>query len=812
MGLTVKHTPRRFALSALAALITLYIAVYFLQAPRLGPHYDFLAELRPRLKSARLLEKPAPQDTHDGGTGGASSDQAVAPSDQAVAREILLIESGSGTENLIAAQTVFALIMTLVEMDAASLLVETPVLGVSSGRALGEAELVYRFDDEFNIVEANIKNLFDGIRLGSIAPRDAARYVDDVIRLTEQGKNRLLSAAVQGDEEQAARLESASAVLGAVYMPGDLLVDVIRPGSGAPSPLNRLYVPVYSRPPPDADGKIRRIAPVLSVPDGQEYEYAAYSALKKRYSTSKIQVTDDGFLLEFGPETGNDEAGGQTFVLDGNAALLFAPAPGEGAFRKIELSLFLEYTEADRMLYRLLDEAPALARYADISVENYPPFLYEQALRLRETLLENPEAELKERWKYLRAAYYDSLDKFFDEAGGAGAKIISSFGDLEEQENLDDSGRARLASLRDEQLEMFNTAKELYKDLAVQREKLSEQLNASFCILGPVSRDTELSAMFANSIITGNYTIPANIKQTLFSSIVIVLSLLFAVCRTGPALSFCFSVLMTALAVAGFSCSFILSGLWIDPLIPGLSLAAGSLVSSLYAVSIKNRNEIYLRCVYGAIVPETYLKNIARSGGLINEKETIRKAAVVFVRCPGLTALENGTDPQKSAAALKRFRNETGAAFIKAGAVIAGCEGETLCAVFGSPLEHLSVSGSRKQRNAEPEKNAVIRAVGVVNSLTASRSAVDELYIGIDYGDCVFSYTRLAGYTATGSAVFRSRLLSTLARNSKTGALISKNAGDRIDPGLLARLPQAAVPDGTAAELYYQLAGPVVSS
>jgi class 3 adenylate cyclase len=784
----------RFAASAFAAFVTLYLALHFLQAPRLGPHYDFLAKLRPYLKTGRPVEKD--QDASD------EVSQSI-PGDQAAAREILLIESGSETENLIAASTVFALIMTLVEMDAASLLVETPVLGVSSGRTLGEAELVYRFDDEFSIVESNIKNLFDGIRLGSVTPRDAARYVDDVIRLTEQGKNRLLSATVQGDEEQAAQLESASAVLGSVYMPGDLLVDVIR--SGAPSPINRLYVPVYSRPPPDPDGKVRRIAPVLSTGDGQEYEYAAYSALKKRYSKAELRTTEDGFTLEFGPKDPNDEGGGQTFVLDSGAALIFGLPPGGGeAFRKIELSLFLEYTETERILYRLLDEAPTLARYADISIENYPPFLYEQARQLRETLLENPDAELKERWKYLRASYYDSLDKFFDETGGAGTKIASSFRELEEQENLDDAGRVRLAVLLNEQLEMFNTANELYRDLADRREKLKAELNSSFCILGPVSREAELSAMFANSIISGNYTTPANIKQTLFSSIVIILFLLFALCRMGPVLSLCFSVSVTALTLAGFSYSFILSGLWIDPLIPGVSLAAGAFVSSLYAVSMKKHAEIRLRCVCGAIAPELYLKSIARSGGLIDGKETRCKAAIVHLRCPGLAALENGGDPQKSAAALKQFRKELSAALIKAGAVITGCEGETLSAAFGSPLERLAANRFKKRRNTDPE-NVVMKAVGMVNSLPVSNSSAAALHIGIDYGECVFSFTPVAGYTATGSAVFRSRLLSTLAQNSNVRALISKTAGDEIDAGLLVRAPETAAPDGTAAELYYQL-------
>ncbi|MDR2444406.1 MAG: hypothetical protein LBD44_00520 [Spirochaetaceae bacterium] len=799
MVLTGKNAPRRFAASVFAAFVTLYLAIHFLRVPRLGPHYDFLAEIRPRFEPTRLFEKGRRQVTEDSASHSG-------PGKQAVAREILLIESGGETENLIAASTAFALIMTLAEMDAASLLLETPVLGVSSGRSLGEAELVYRFDEEFNMIESNIKNLFDGIRLGSVTPHDAARYVDDVVRLTEQGKNRLLSATAQGDEEQAAQLEGASAVLGSVFIPGDLLVDVIRPGSGAPPPLNRLYVPVYSRPPPDSDGKIRRIAPVLSVGGGQEYEYAAYSALKKRYPKSEIKVTDDGFVLELGTEDLNGGGDGQTFVLDGNASLLFSvPSGGGQAFRKIELSLFLEYAETDRTLYQLLDEAPTLARYADISIENYPPFLYEQALRLRETLLENPLAELKNRWKYSCASYYDSLDKFFDGTDGAGAKITSSFRSLEEEENLDEQGRARLAALLDEQLEMFNTARELYMELAAQREKLKAELNGSFCILGPLSHDTELSAMFANSIITGNYTIPANIKQTLFSSIVVVMFLLLAVCRMGPVLSFCFSVLMTALTVAGFSFSFIVSGLWIDPLIPGIPLAVGALVSSLYAVSIKKRAEIQLRCAYGAIAPESYLKNMARSGGVLDGKERNCKAVIVSVRCPDLAALENGNDPQKSAAVLKQFRNKVSAALIKAGAVITGCENETLSAAFDSPLERLAVNKFKKRRNTEAEKNAVARAVKAVNALPASHPSA-ALYVGIDYGECVFSYTPLAGYTATGSAVFRSRLLSTLAQNSKTSALISKAASERLDSSLLVRAPQTAAPDGTSTELYYQLA------
>jgi hypothetical protein len=776
-------------------------------AQRLGPHYDVLMRLGPDLKPARLLDRFIPSRGKKNET----------PDDSQIYPGILLIETedGGSGENVISSSAVFDMLMVLAEMDADSLLIETPVLGVSGGHSsLGEAELVYRFDKEFNLVESNIKNLFDGIRLGSIAPVDAARYVDDVIKLTEQGKNRLLSAAVQNDEEQAEQLENAILVFGAVYIPGDLLVDVIRTDD-APPPLNRAHFPEYFRPPPDKDGKIRRIAPILSASQNAEYEYAAYSALKNKFAGAEVRTTDGGFVLALTEKALGGVSQEKIFVLDRNASLLFdIPPDGAASFRKIGLAVFLEYAETEKMLYRLLAEAPTLARYADISVENYPPFLYEQALLLRTELLENPGAELLERWKNLRSAYYDSLDSFFDGDNGAGNKIVSSFNELSEQENLDDAGRKRLDSLRDEQLEMFNTARDLYADISGLRKNLESELSASFCILGPASLNTDLSAMFANSIMTGKYIIPANIKQILYCSLSVVLFLLFLMCGMSPAASFCFCILMTALTLAGFSYSFILSGLWIDPIIPGSALAVGAFFSSLYALSKKKESVARLRCAYEGIVSESRLKkmlaDLSLAADTVSEKKTAVKAAVVAVSRPDLAAAENGGDAQKSASSLQQFRDDVCTVFTSAGAVICGCEGDTVSAVFGSPLEIFDFGGKRvRKKKVKTEKTPVKRAVEAVNLLFETLNDAGMLYAGIDYGECVFYYAPLTRYTASGSPVLRSRLLVTLAYRVKTNVFISKTAGEQVDPAVLRGVtPAGASGDSTETsinELYYQL-------
>jgi hypothetical protein len=778
MGLknTTKNRGPRLAVSVLAAFAALYAAMRFLAAPALGPHYDYLLKLRSR--PWRIAARSAPAE--------------------AAAPEILLIETGEGA---LAASTVFLLVMTLAETGAAALLIETPVLGVSGGRALSEPETIYRFDEEFNIIESNIKNLFDGIKLGAIAPSDAASYVNDVIKFTEQGKVRLLSAVMQGGERQAEQLENAAAAFGAVYIPDDLLVDVIRPENTAPPTIDSPRFPAYSRPQPDRDGKIRRIPVILNAAKGREYEYAAYSAIKKNYAGAEISPSDGRFILTLKNKTAANDSDPQTFVLDENAALLFGmPAGGMDAFRKIPLALFLEYAEADRMLYRLLALSPELAQYADVSPENYPPFPYEQSVLERDTLLENPETESLGRWKRLRALYYDSLDRFFDKKDGADGKIISAFDSLNEQENLDAPGEERLAALRNEQLAMYYTARDLYMEFSSLRRELGGASNASFCILGPASDGTKLSAMFANSILTGNYTEPADVRLILAVSVAVILGFLFPASGMGVLLSLCFAVLATAACVAGFSCSFIASGLWIDPFIPASGVAAGSAVAFLYALTTEKRAAARLRRLCGPSVPQAYLKKAIRFGAVNPEEETVAKAAIAAVRCPELSMPENNSDLKKSAATLRRFRNEACAAFLKAGAVIVSRDGDVVSAAFGSPFDTIA-DGKSQEPAAKSEWDIVARTVRTVTALFKTASDTGKLYAGIDLGECLFVSAPVTGYTVSGGAVFRARVLSTLAYRCKTDALISKSASEFADRSLLRNTPPLPMPDAaTTAE------------
>ena len=153
-----KNTPKttffRFLSSFLPAAAAAALLCVLLDGPRLGPHYDFLLRRRP-----------------------------VAP----VSQEILIIGSSVSVQQLgddiLEPEAAASLLYTMAELGAQTLIIQVPILGLSTGGTQGEAEIIYRFDEEFSILSRNIRNLFDAIRTGSVAPTESARYVGELVEL-----------------------------------------------------------------------------------------------------------------------------------------------------------------------------------------------------------------------------------------------------------------------------------------------------------------------------------------------------------------------------------------------------------------------------------------------------------------------------------------------------------------------------------------------------------------------------------------------------------------------------------------------------
>jgi class 3 adenylate cyclase len=730
---------------------------YLLAGPKLGPHYDLLMEPRKR---------PAPVP------------------------ELLIVDSG----NLMEAGAAAEMFLTLIEMDAASLVIQTPILGFSGEKAGSEEEIRSWFEDEFSLLERNIRNLFEAIRVGSVAPAEARRYVDELVGLTDQGKERLTAALIRQGGAGTARLEQTAAAFGRIYQAGDL-----RLPPGIPIPAGNLS---YSRPRRDWDGRIRRIAPAGPP------EHVIYTALKDRFAEALVWTAGEApFLITTGLE------GGETRIpLDSQGRLLFEPPGGDEEFRRIPLEFFTRYEEQGQTLQRLLREADKLGIYGGLAPERSPLHIFEYALVQREEFLRSlgspsdlPPAEWKARWLQAREDYFTVLEEFL-------------YGSAEE----DLAGRA-------EQIEAlgaaFNGLREAYTELRTLRDALSWALSSSLVILGPREEpaapaeegrasaavlripggreysDSELSFILADNLLLGRGTRPADRLDTLLWPLLAAGLELLILIRLRPLFSLGMGLVFSLAGAAGFSCSFIFSGLWIDPLIPLGASLAGTLTVFILSLLAVNRGALRFRLAYGPYTGKPFLKQLIKAGRPAPGERLSVQAAIIAVRQAGLLAGEDRGGPSQGARRAAAFREDVRAHFTKAGGVILGCEGDLVLACFGSPLERIG-AGPGRDPYLRYSRSPALRAAEFVTDLAVLK---DQWQFGIDLGECSFGYQRISGYNGYGRPVVRARILSSLAARYRARVLVSESVYTHIRDIPVRKLSILKELDGTGGEAFYEM-------
>jgi len=759
--------------SFLPAAVVAALLCLILDGPRLGRLYDFLLMLR--------LAQP-------------------------ISGELLIIDSSMPEwepgDDILEPRTAASLLYTMTELGARTLIIQVPVLGLSAGGAAGEEEIISRFDEEFSVLGRNIRNLFDAIRTGSIAPMESARYVGELVELSEMGKERLVSALVHGDEEGLFNMERAVALFGHVRQAGDYQARLIRSGEGGRSGV-LAESGEYSRAPPDPDGVIRRLAPVVTVAnpaEGRErtLEHIIYAALKTRYENAGIELTGSGPVLAL---MGGPDGKNRIIPLDRYGSILFGLSQKRANFRRIAISDFLAYDEADRSLRQFLLEADALGIFRGIQGEKHPGILYEYAFSLREEpdeSFQNGNEEKRIAWIEARNRYFASLDDFIN--GPAEVRLVEAY---ELQIAAEPANAANIIEMRNSLIRTFASLRTQYSEVTELRDKLESSLSSSFCILGS-STDTQASALFANSILTGRVVWPGDTRLLLFLTLFFVFLSCFLIRSREPAQSLMIGLCLTLLTGMIFSVIFMLSGLWLDPQVPVAANAVGVLFSAALALNAKNRYSRIFRQSYGPFISRSCLESVIRAGAPLPSKSITTAAVVVAVKKTNIVSSGDQQGPN-NAAALAAFHKDASETFRKAGATITGIEGSMVIVCFGSPLERVAIA---EKENPPPDEAAVQifaqRAVDLVSKI-AQRPEAASWEFGLDVGNCSFAWTAVSGYSALGVPVQRAKILSHLAGRYKTRIVISASINKILSGLPVQKLDDLKRKDGSVDEAFYRL-------
>jgi len=690
--MSVNYSPKQLFLTLFCGLICsagmAFLVNFLLSGPKLGFHYDFL-----------LSHKLPPP----------------------VSREILIIKTGDFIET----SDIFSVLLTLTEMNAANLILTGRSSPSSSPVTVTEAEIRRRFVDEYIILGTNIRNLFEAIRSGSVSPVQAPVYVERLVELTEQGRDRLLTALIDRDEN----------LLRAVTVFENFIEAETNPGF-------------------DNDGKLRRVKPV----DGEtKLEHPVFLTLKQRYAALQIEGSNQEMVLWLRRRDGKEI----DIPLDKNGSIITA---WNDSFRGVNLELFREYDEAGRVMRNALVFANELGAFSKTMPEESPLILGDYALMLREEMLKAPDSGRKEAWITARKNYIDSLGEFLE--GQAEAVLVTGYNDvITDEKGLNEQGIAALAKMRDELSQSFALMREEYGRLSSLRDKLQQELVSSFCIMGP-ARYADYSALLANVMITNSHIIPANDSSTLFWSISAVSLVLLSVFMLRPAVQLICGIFLSVIAAAAFGCFFIFYSYWIDPFIVLSSSLSGILVIFYIKCAILKYRMRRFRSAYGTSVSAVTLKKLIILGRPGLAEVIVASAAVVAVKDIDLLHNEDNEKPEDAGKYKKLFFLSVKKTAFSYGAVIAGFEGNMVLVCFGSPLD----------RTGDPVKKACAFIKELMNG-----DENKSWRFGVDFGKSAFCWTAETGYSVNGQPAVRARMLASNAVQLKTRALVTESVRENLN-------------------------------
>jgi hypothetical protein len=720
---------RSFALLLCSWCIALSITLvlnYVLAGPKLGPVYDTLLGFR----------NPPP-----------------------VSRDILLIE----TDEVIEPGDYFSVLMALSEMDASDLLVEVPLLGTGSGMAETGLEFSHRINDEFNLLGRNIRSLFEAIRLGLIPPAESPGYVENLVELTQRGRDRLNAAIIRQDEAGSVSAAQAAAVFGRV-------VTAVDPRD---TPVGD--IPWYSRPRPDRDGIIRRIAPV---------EHIVYHALKSRWEKSALELSETGSVLVNRFKIQDDETE-YRFPLDRDGNILIEKQKQDKSdFRRLMLNHFRDYDQTGKTLARLLKDAEALGVYRETAPERIPLILFNYAETKKEELLKTQDPVKRADWINARKEYIAGLEEFL--YGPSEMILVNGYEMLIATERLNEAGVTRMQGLRDELIRAFAAMREKYREHIELRVKLADAAHSSFCIMGPTfyaagsgnvpeSSASYVSALLANTLLNGRCITPGESRYIIILSVAASFVVLACIHALRPVLVLILGLIATLLCGAAFGTHFIINTYWIDPFISMAACLGGTLFLAVSRFCIGYSRMLRFRLAYGPAVNGDMLKQLLKAGRPLLSETLCVQAAIIAVKNFGMSGKEDRGTPFEAAQTAAQFREKFSRIFKQKGALVLGFENDIALACFGSPPERVC-------RNEAMHPAA--RAVNCIGEILKDSSCA-QWYFGLESGECAFFWSGKTGYAANGHPMIRARLLASLAQRYQVRAAIGEAAKESSD--ILAR-------------------------
>ena len=205
--------------------------------------------------------------------------------------------------------------------------------------------------------------------------------------------------------------------------------------------------------------------------------------------------------------------------------------------------------------------------------------------------------------------------------------------------------------------------------------------------MGGVYPGVEVHATLLDNLLQGDFlrTLPG---WALWAWALVLAAAMAAAVLFSPSLTVtlvaCLSCLLVHLALAVLA---FWTGLWADPVLPGMALALSFGLATAYSYATEGRQKLYIRRMFGQYMSETVISHLLAHPEKLKLGGERRRVTLFFSDLAGFTTISERLDAETVVALLNDYLSAMTEIILEEEGTVDKFEGDAIMALWGAPLD-----------------------------------------------------------------------------------------------------------------------------
>ncbi len=701
--------------------------------------------------------------------------------------------------------------------------------GIDSGFL--ERKLPEKFNDNFTVINQNIKDLFAAIDEGSIPLKDAVDYIAQLEEINNSIREDLISAVKSVSRNNDEYLGKAARYFGSAFLTvnmfkgeddsvpavlkqyakenlaltsidGDTsgvweaddirpaILDVVKNAKGAGFP--NVVI--------DEDGVRRRID-LLREYDGRYFAQLAFRPLLDWLGNPPLKIEKNRITLEGAKLPDGSVEDISIKLVDGQLLINWPYKTFTDSFRHMTYWYLVLHREQENSLLdnlRLMKDTGYLDYYNGesplLDIYNYAETLFNESFETGDT--ENIQE------------YTDLRNLFFTEAASYLKSdtvdiILKDIESVLASEDVSDDIKGEYTLLKEEIPGVFAKTSEIAQDLLKTREILRKNLEGAFCILGHTGTSTTdigvnpfekeymnvgTHASVANTILSRKFLTTTPLWVSPLLTVLFSFIAFFIIERRSARSSIIIGVIIVLLIILSYSLFFIFTGIYVPMTSSSMSVLFTFVSLTMMTFIKTSKEKAFIKTAFGHYLSEDVISQLIDNPDYLKLGGDKKNLTAMFTDVKGFSTISEQLDPADLVRLLNDYLTAMSDIILDLQGTIDKYEGDAIISFFGAPIEFSD--------HAEKACLAAVRMKKVEEEINKSfiekRQAPSPLLtrIGINTGEMVvgnMGTARKMDYTMMGNAVNLAARLEGVNKQYGTWKLISSYTYEAAGSGIFVR-------------------------